>query len=197
MFFTKDQIRNALVTCINEAAAQGVDDAGLHDELAAVPDSYDALYEFAEYLAARPMRADWPFVEPLDFASIKSEWSGDTSDIDFGAAMSTDEKAARVEAAFYGRIAGCILGKPVEVMPTAEQLRHALEPLGQWPLTDWVPEEALDNIGSMGGWKQPQWTETTKNRIEYVTGDDDINYCVLATLLLERKGAEFSGADVQ
>ena len=34
-------------------------------------------------------------------------------------------------------------------------------------------------------------------RITYVTGDDDINYCVLATLLVERKGADFTGADVQ
>jgi ADP-ribosylglycohydrolase len=197
VFLTKDQIRSALVACINEAAAQGVDDAGLHDELKAVPDSYDALYAFAESLASRPMREDWPFVEPLDFESIRAEWSPDATDDDLGASMAADELAARVEAAFYGRVAGCILGKPVEVMPTAEQLKNALEPLGHWPLRGWVPEAALDKIGSMGGWKQPQWTETVADRIEYVTGDDDINYCVLATLLVERKGADFTGADVQ
>jgi ADP-ribosylglycohydrolase len=197
VFLTREQIRAALATCIDEAAAQGVDDAGLHDELAAVPASYDALYAFAESLARRPMRADWPFVEPLDFAAMRAEWSPDATGDDLGAAMSPDEKAARVEAAFYGRVAGCILGKPVEVMASAEQLKNALEPLGQWPLRSWVPEAALDSIGSMGGWKQPQWTETVAGRIEYVTGDDDINYCVLATLLVERKGADFTGADVQ
>jgi ADP-ribosylglycohydrolase len=197
MFLTKEQIRSALATCINDAAAWGIDDAGLHDELRAVPDSYDALYAFAEALAERPLRADWPFVDPLDFASIRAEWSPDATIEDLGAAMPADEQAARVEAAFYGRIAGCILGKPVEVMATAEQLKNALEPLGHWPLRGWVPEEALDNIGSLGGWKQPQWVETVAGRIEYVTGDDDINYCVLATLLVERKGAEFTGADVQ
>jgi len=198
MFLTKDQIRNALATCINDAAAQGVDDVGLHDELAAVSDSYDALYAFAESLAERPMRADWPFVEPFDFDAIRAEWSSDAIDTDLGASMSAEEKAARVEAAFYGRVAGCILGKPVEVMASAETLKAALEPLGQWPLRDWVPEECLDAINGLGiGWRQPQWLETVAGRIAYVTGDDDINYCVLGTLLVERKGAGFTGADVQ
>jgi ADP-ribosylglycohydrolase len=197
VFLSKDQIRSALATCINDAAAWGVEDAGLHDELRAVPDSYDALYEFAESLAARPLRTDWPFVEPLGFASVKAEWSPDATDDDLAAGAPTDELASRVEAAFYGRVAGCILGKPVEVMPTAKQLKGALEPLGHWPLHGWVPEEALDNIGSMAGWKQPQWEETVEGRIAYVAADDDINYCVLATLLVERKGFGFTGADVQ
>jgi ADP-ribosylglycohydrolase len=197
VFVSHEQIRSALAACINDAAAWGVDDAGLHDELRAVPDSYDALYAFAEGLAARPLRADWPFVEPLDFASIQAEWSPDASDENLAEATPADDLAARAEAAFYGRIAACILGKPVEVMATAAQLKNALEPLGQWPLRGWVPKEALDKIGSMGGWKQPQWVETVAGRIEYVTADDDINYCVLGTLLVERKGSAFTGADVQ
>jgi ADP-ribosylglycohydrolase len=195
VLLTKAQIRSALTTCIGEAAAQGVDDAGLYDELAAVPDSYDALLEFAESLAGRPLRADWPFVEPLAFDGIKQEWHPDALRDEF--ALKTDDAAGRVEAAFYGRIAGCILGKPVEVMPTADQLKAALEPLGAWPLRSWVPEAALDQIGTLGGWKQPQWTETVAGRISYVTADDDINYCVLGTLLIENKGADFTGADVQ
>ena len=67
VFLTKDQIRNALTTCINDAAAQGVDDAGLHDDLAAVPDSFDALYDSPSTWRRGRCRADWPFVEPLDF----------------------------------------------------------------------------------------------------------------------------------
>ncbi|HUR78118.1 MAG TPA: ADP-ribosylglycohydrolase family protein [Acidimicrobiales bacterium] len=198
MFLTTDQIRGALATCIDEAAAQGVDDGGLHDELNAVPDSFDALYAFADYLATRPLRADWPFVEPLLFEDIRAEWSPEATVDDLAAAMSAGEKAARVEAAFYGRVAGCILGKPVEVMPTAEQLKDALEPLGQWPLRGWVPEAALDKLDGLSGrWRQPQWVDTVEGRISFVAGDDDINYCVLATLLIERRGAAFTGADVQ
>src|SRR4051794_6652921 len=138
MFPTKEQIRYALATCINDVAAWGVDDAGAHDELRAVADSYDALYAFAASLATRPLRADWPFVEPLDFDAIRGEWAADTTSHDLAMGMSIAERAARAEAAFYGRVAGCILGKPVEVMPTAEQLRNALEPLGHWPLRGWV-----------------------------------------------------------
>lgn len=196
MIPSHQQLRSMLRMCIGEAAAQGFDDVGLYEDLDAVPDSYDALLAFAEEIAARPLRADWPFVEPLDFDSIRAEWAPDAPAGALGD-MSVEEKCARVEAAFYGRIAGCILGKPVEVAPTADQLRGALEPLGHWPLHSWVPEEALDKIGSLGGYKQPQWVETVAGRINYVTGDDDINYCVLGTLLVERKGAAFTGADVQ
>ena len=198
MLLTKDQIRNALATCISDAAAQGVDDVGLYDELAAVPDTYEDLLAWAESLAQRPLRADWPFVEPLDFDAIKAEWHDDAPLDALAHSLRDDELAARVEAAFYGRVAGCILGKPVEVMASADRLKAALEPLGHWPLRGWVPEAALDALDQDGlRWRQPQWTETVDGRIEYVTGDDDINYCVLGTLLVERKGAAFTGADVQ
>lgn len=166
---------------------QGHQVRGLAEELAVTADSYDALLAFAEGLADLPLRADWPWHEPSDLAELWAA-AAPTGDLPI-----TGDVTARIETAFLARVAGCILGKPFEFDPTLAELRGVLEPAGEWPLTDYV---SLATNGQLRA-PQPQWPELVREQITHVTEDDDINYSVLAMLLLERHGIAFTADDVR
>jgi ADP-ribosylglycohydrolase len=107
--------------------------------------------------------------------------------------MSSDaEHTARIRSAWQGRVSGCQLGKPVELM--SMQKGHAamhgfLAEAGALPLRDYVPrvegETALDlSRGSCKG-------EMVRSE-----PDDDINYTVLALMLMEEHGLALDRTEV-
>ena len=187
MFPSLTLLRRALELMIETQAEQGHDVAGLGDALAALPDSYDAFDAFATRVAAAPLRADWPYVEPNDLDAIWDECDPARPPDPIGT-LPPAEAAARAEAAFLAAVCGCILGKPLEVNPTLDEIRTAAEAAGAWPLDDYIPEALLDALGR----RHPSWTETTRGRIAYVAPDDDLNYDVIAMLLLEAHGTDFT-----
>ena len=98
----------------------------------------------------------------------------------------------RVRAAWQGRISGCLLGKPIEVL-SFRQGRRGIEDYlrraGAWPLRDYVPllkGTLVDDLGRA----------CCRGRIRRAEPDDDINYTVLALLILEKNGAAFATSDV-
>jgi ADP-ribosylglycohydrolase len=99
---------------------------------------------------------------------------------------------ARIRAAWAGRICGCILGKPVEVL--SFQQGHAgltsyLKDMGALPLRDYVPLEEGSIVDKLG-------RACCRGHITRAEPDDDINYTILALTLLEERGADFDVADV-
>ncbi|MFN2539765.1 MAG: ADP-ribosylglycohydrolase family protein [Mycobacteriales bacterium] len=173
-------LRELVRACVEGKVEQGHDLTGLR--LSSVPDSYDALLAFAEQLAAAPLRRDWPYDEPLDLSYLPEL-----------PAVAAGDVSARVETAFLARVAGCMLGKPFEFDPTLSELRSVLEPAGEWPLRDYVTEATHALVRE----PQPQWPELVRERITHVCEDDDLNYTVLAMLLLERHGDDFTADEVR
>jgi hypothetical protein len=102
------------------------------------------------------------------------------------APVDLDDATRRVEAAFLGSVCGCVLGKPIEINPTLDELRVALEKIGEWPVHDYIPE----TIHMKGGLRPLHWTwpETTRGNIRWAAPDDDINYTITGMLLLEKHG---------
>lgn len=178
-----------LKNIIANRRAQGHVVDGLHDELNALPDSYDAFEAFSHKLAGLPMREDWPYVEPEEWDDILSECDPTRPAGPIGS-ITPEDAAARVEAAFLASVCGCILGKPAEVNPTLEYLRGVLEPRGEWPLRDYFSEGA-PLINEWGG-THPDAPITTRENIRYVAPDDDINYTILGMLILEEYGKDFT-----
>jgi ADP-ribosylglycohydrolase len=176
-------LRRALTQVVIDKTEQGHETDGLTDALHALPESYDAHIAFAERIADLPLRADWPYVEPDDLAGIRAEVDPTRAREPLLAVA--PDAAARAETAFLSAVCGCILGKPLEFDPTLDELRSVLEPLGAWPLRDYVPEAAIELLR----YQQPQWRETVAERIRWVAPDDDINYKVLGLLALEAHGA--------
>ncbi len=98
----------------------------------------------------------------------------------------------RIRAAWAGRVSGCLLGKPVEVLSFQqgrEGVTAYLERAEALPLRDYVPLEPGSIVDRLG-------RACCRGHITRAEPDDDINYTVLALLLLEDKGIRFNTADV-
>lgn len=189
---TYQSLRDQLMTVLENKQEQGHIVIGLAETLANLPDSYDALATFARSLVELPKEVDWPFVEPNTLADI---WNACDPDRPLGAitAIDPDERARRVEAGFLGSVCGCMLGKPVEVNPTLDELRDALTRTDAWPLDEYIGERTLLALGR----RHHSWVESARERIDAVAPDDDINYTILGMLLLEQHGLGFTAADVR
>lgn len=181
------QLRSTIRAVLEDLDAQGHDVAGARDELAGIADSLDALVAFAQRRlgdGGPPMRADWRCFEPDDLDAIKQEAPGFAD----RSAFAIDDPAQRVRDAFTARVCGCMLGKPFEIFVSAGEIRAALERAGEWPLADYPSEAALRALPSLQG----QWRELHRDGITHVAPDDDINYTILAMLVLEGHGVDFT-----
>ncbi|MFF0476113.1 ADP-ribosylglycohydrolase family protein [Streptomyces sp. NPDC004284] len=102
----------------------------------------------------------------------------------------------RLHAAWLGRAAGCLLGKPVEKLPLPA-VRALARAAGNWPLTTWftargVPPELL----AAHPWNRRSAATSLAENIDGMPEDDDLNYPLLNLLLLQRYGRDFTTADV-
>lgn len=98
----------------------------------------------------------------------------------------------RLRAAWQGRISGCQLGKPVEVLSITQghaALTGYLASAGALPLRDYVPLVEGTVVDKFG-------RACCRGVLERSEPDDDINYTVLALLLLEEHGLALRTADV-
>lgn len=98
----------------------------------------------------------------------------------------------RIRGAWLGRISGCQLGKAVELLSMRRGLHgltEYLERAGALPLRDYVPllEDTL--VAAVG-------SRSCRGAITRSEPDDDINYTVLALVVLEERGLDLSTADV-
>ncbi len=98
----------------------------------------------------------------------------------------------RIRSAWQGRISGCMLGKPVEVLSFQEGqavLENYLREADALPLRDYVPLVEGTIVEELG-------RKCCRGQIVRSEPDDDINYTLLALLLLEDNGIDFDTADV-
>jgi ADP-ribosylglycohydrolase len=98
----------------------------------------------------------------------------------------------RIRGAWQGRVSGCLLGKPVEVLSFEkgrEGLESYLRAAGALPLRDYVPLVEGSTAERLG-------RACCRGHITRAEPDDDINYTVLALLLLEDRGVEMGTEDV-
>lgn len=106
--------------------------------------------------------------------------------------MNTTPDENRIKGAWQGRVSGCILGKPVELVSMfngPRGLTAYLKKQGALPLRDYVPagDDPLVQMAGKG---------SCRGQISRAEPDDDINYTVLALMMLEEFGAELTTADV-
>ncbi|MEV4298074.1 ADP-ribosylglycohydrolase family protein [Microbispora rosea] len=145
----------------------------LLDELAAIPSPLPEPSELGEIVASCP---DWPASRPLG-RQIRPE-------------------PARVRGAWWGRAAGCLLGKPVEKIPR-EGIRAIAEATGNWPIRGWFTAKGLPReIAERWPWNRRSAATSLAENIDGVPEDDDLNYALLALTVLERHGRDFTTEDV-
>ena len=132
----------------------------------------------------------YAYDEPSDLEGIRAQADGWRRERP-GTAVALD---SRVRGAWLGRLCGCLLGKPVEGMRTPE-LHTLLKSAGNFPMhryilsTD-VTQALLDRFHFS------PYTQFCADRVDCMPVDDDTNYTVLSSLLIERYGRDFTPGDV-
>lgn len=164
----------------------------LCETVAAKGGSWD---EAAKALAAQmqnaPIRADYPYIEPSDYEGILAARPKKRHVF---AKPDPDTMYDKITGAWTGRIAGCLLGKPVEGM-RRPQLYTLLRGTDNYPMhkyitkaefTDDLIRDAYLNVNST-------WADNIGG-IEPV--DDDTNYTVFGMKMIQMYGKDFTPDDV-
>lgn len=130
----------------------------------------------------------WPYEEPDDLTSIEASWGEPSLQLQ---RPTDDEIRSRMRSAWLGRIAGCNIGKPIELGThwTMDHIRDYLERAHAYPLDDYMPVlEPMPDSFEL----RDNWPDTTRGRVNGSARDDDIDYPILGLYLLEKHGAALS-----
>lgn len=181
-------LRNLVKEEITQRREEGCDVAGFEERWQSATDDEHLMRVYEDMRKLR-VGDDFPYSEPSHLGGIRAcrggesrRWSVNPDDVLFD----------RIHGAWLGRIAGCMLGKPVEGWPK-ERLAAYLKFIGEYPLADYVPPasgELPEGVerGPQGWSARGAWTHAVM--------DDDTNYTVLGLKILEEKGLDFTTADV-
>ncbi|MFJ5150199.1 ADP-ribosylglycohydrolase family protein [Streptomyces sp. NPDC088353] len=146
--------------------------------------------DLLDELAELPSRlAD---AEPTDLAAIKALCPAWPRQPGTPAPAGTAE---RLEAAWLGRAAGCLLGKPVEKLPLTG-IRQLARATGNWPLNTWFTGKGVPgDLAAAYPWNRRSAANSLAENIDGMPEDDDLNYPLLNLLLLQRHGKRFTTTD--
>ena len=98
----------------------------------------------------------------------------------------------RIKAAWEGRISGCLLGKPIEILSMREgkaSLENYLKEAKSFPLRDYINHIEHPLIKGLS-------INCCKGKINRAEQDDDITYTVLALMMLEEHGLKLDTDDI-
>lgn len=148
----------------------------------------DVLFKITQSAAPRP---DYPYVEPSDLAGIQAC----CVPVSVESVQPNKEKLEeKISGAWYGRIVGCLLGKPIEGIR-----RHELLPLlketGNYPLTRYLRSTDITEERA-ARYKFQLLGKCYADVISCAPADDDTNYTVLYQQIVEKYGRDFTPADV-
>jgi ADP-ribosylglycohydrolase len=161
------------------------------DPVLTEPASEQELVRHLAAVEAAPRDPAWPYAEPSDPTAIAAARPPAPA----RAALLLDDATLddRISGAWLGRCAGCALGKPVESWSYLDVRRYA-EATGAWPIADYLP--APEPIPHGFPAFHPSWRRSTRGRLDGMPRDDDLDYTVLALLVLEEHGLTFTAEDV-
>ena len=134
------------------------------------------------------IRPGYPYNEPDDLESIL-RLAAPQPDLE---PLGLAEYEQRLKGAWFGRCAGVVLGKPLEMGYDRLAVRKYLESVGAYPLDDWVPARSE----KLGITLRTDCVPSTRGNVQFMQSDDDIHYTICALLLAEQKGLDFTCVDV-
>ncbi|MBE7057043.1 MAG: ADP-ribosylglycohydrolase family protein [Ruminococcaceae bacterium] len=145
---------------------------------------WEEAYHILEEILKGPLRADYPYYEPNGFEEILTEAEA----MPVLEPVKGEVYGERIKGAVYGRIAAVVLGKPLEMGFNQKQVREYLEGANAWPLDDFVPAYSEGT----GIEARKDCFPSTKGNINCAQPDDDINYTLLALVMAEKHGLDFT-----
>jgi len=173
---------------ITQRAEEGCDVTGFAERLEAARTDAEVKVVY-DALQSLQIKSDFPYVEPSHLAGIRACRPGPSKrwNVKIDEAMFD-----RIHGAWLGRVAGCMLGKPVEGW-AKEELEKYLKAIGEYPLSNYIP-----TVGD----KLPEGVEraphkwSARGNWDHALVDDDTNYTVLGLKIMEERGIDFTTADI-
>lgn len=164
-------------------------------DIHALPEGKDGLAaEVGRRMTTAPIREDFHYVEPSDLERIRAERQQNRPTLKKD--LTEEEWRDKLKGAWIGRIAGCLLGKPLEGIRYAN-LKDLLQTTGNYPMTRYVTSDQFtDELCERSAWPLRErgcWADQL-NGIEPI--DDDTNYPVVALRIMQNYGWNFRPADV-
>jgi len=161
--------------------------AGVEDVLANIRASLDSHIAELASLQEDPRRAN----EPSALEDIKA--ASDWGPVSFPSQLDQAAYPGKLRGALIGRFAGCALGAPVELVSMHEMELFAQTLAIPFPPENYWPEAP---VGFMPRYKVGRGRDFTLPHMKALPPDDDIIYTILALLILEQYGPDFSTEDV-
>lgn len=137
-----------------------------------------------------PIRQGYKYNEPSDLEGIRKLRNLDLVK-DSSPSVPLEKKVA---GAWYGRISGCLLGKPIEGAWT-RTIHRILKESNNFPLNRYLKRSELPNVMP----DNARWLKNNRNyvdEIECAPFDDDTNYTVMAQCMIDRYGIDFTPKNV-
>jgi ADP-ribosylglycohydrolase len=147
-----------------------------------------------------PLRSGYEFVEPSDLQSIRAARPQDRPQLAPWKG-SDAELLDKLHGAWSARVAGCLLGKPVEGWHRP-RFYSLLKETDNWPLRtylrrDTASSEAQEKHCIAADNKASSFADLVeKSTPRAAPIDDDTNYTTTGLAILQRYGADFSPANV-
>ena len=146
-----------------------------------------------ELCMASPIKEDYPFNEPSELSEIFALSKGCTE------SFNRPEKSVfekKIKGAWYGRIIGCLLGKPIEGIRTNELIPF-LKQTGNYPMYRYIKKaDITEEIINNYNFRFDDKDYTYPDCISAAPSDDDTNYTVLGQVILNNFGRDFTSEDV-
>jgi len=137
------------------------------------------------------IRSDYPYHEPSDLEGIRAVRPTSRPKLE-SLKLSEGQLFDKIYGAWLGRVAGCLLGKPVEGW-RRPRLWGYLKETGQFPLTSYISVDVADDA------LKRYDVDTDRCFIENVENmpeDDDTNYTTIGLAIMKKHGRDFTPLDV-
>lgn len=173
---------------LNQRQEEGCDISAISERITAALDgdiNEDELRRLYDELMALPVDNAFPYTEPSTLEDIRAQRPDAPRKLDME--WNDDKLYDQIYGAWLGRAAGCALGKPVEGWPKA-RIDKFLNDADALPLDNYLPfvEKILPGI------HRP----STRDNIQYMDRDDDLDFPILGLLALEQRGAKMSSRTI-
>lgn len=149
----------------------------------------EVLFDLTQRL---PQRAGYRYTEPSELDAITAASERIPS---APLSLSREKLADRIRGAWYGRICGCLLGKPCEGMKRAE-LETFLKRTKNYPMFRYMTREEAEKNDE--GLRFPIARRCYPAAgVDAMPPDDDTNYIVLAYLCVKGYGRDFTSRNME
>ena len=187
---------------IQQRFEEGCNVEGFKERLEGLDKSEASLMGFYDELCKLEPNLELLRNEPNDLKSIHQSRPKIQGKLKINS--SEEELKDKFYGAWLARCIGCALGKPIEAgaymggsegRPGWKNVQLWFEGADAWPINGYTPRES--RATAEFNLKLSPWGDkSTREQIAFMETDDDIRYMVIALLMLEEKGLEWSRYDL-